>query len=614
MAVQELIHKLEVGPGFKYIRRALIVLALVGLAVGYNWRNFRNFSAPEAMDAAQLARNISEGKGFTTYCIRPASIRLLKERAAGGNEAAASADSDPARLKGRHPDLANAPLYPLALAGAMKVLPMHYKHDSTKPFWNSDGRFVRYQPDFLIGLFNQLFLVMTAILIFLLARRMFDKPVAWLATALWIGCEQIWRFSVSGLSTMLLFVIFLGLVWTVVVLDEEVRAPKRGPAFVPLLAALAGLVTGLGGLTRYSVASLIVPVLIFLAIFGGSRRVWLCVLTFTVWAVTLAPWIYRNQSLCGLPFGTATYAPLETTFIFPQFKLLRSLEPNLNVPFLVPVINKLVNNTRNILLNDLLRLGGGWAAAFFLVGLMLTFRHPGIRRLRYLTVGCLGTLVLAQALNRTELSESTAELNSENLIVLVLPLVLIYASSLFFTLLDQITFALAGLRYAAIGLFSLIMCLPMVFSFLGPRPNPVSYPPYYPPAIQQISGWMKENELMMSDIPWGVAWYGDRQCVWITLNAQSDFFAINDFMKPVRALYLTPATMDARYLSEWFRPGERSWGALIMQVLNSHTTPTRFPLRKMPETFLPEQLFLTDWDRWKINPADAASPDAKRDK
>ena len=59
---------------------------------------------------------------------------------------------------------------------------------------------------------------------------------------------------------------------------------------------------------------------------------------------------------------------------------------------------------------------------------------------------------------------------------------------------------------------------------------------------------------MMSDVPWAVAWYGQRQCVWLTLNAQDDFFAINDYLKPVQALYLTPETMDAKLASDWVRP------------------------------------------------------------
>jgi len=140
----------------------------------------------------------------------------------------------------------------------------------------------------------------------------------------------------------------------------------------------------------------------------------------------------------------------------------------------------------------------------------------------------------------------------------------------------------------------------MVFTFLPPRTVPVVYP-FYPPLIQQMSGWMKENELIMSDIPWAVAWYGNCQCIWMTLDAQEQFFAVNDLMKPVGALYLTPQTMDSRFLTYWARAGEHSWNSFILETMSRREPPKTFPLRKAPAGFFPkpEQLFLTDWDRWK---------------
>ena len=49
---------------------------------------------------------------------------------------------------------------------------------------------------------------------------------------------------------------------------------------------------------------------------------------------------------------------------------------------------------------------------------------------------------------------------------------------------------------------------------------------------------------MMSDIPWAVAWYGNRSCLGLTLDVKKEFFAIHDFQKPIQALYLTQSTLD----------------------------------------------------------------------
>jgi dolichyl-phosphate-mannose-protein mannosyltransferase len=274
MLLQDLIHRLELGGGMRYVRVVLSVLALLVVLVGYNWRAFRNMSTQEGMDAAQLGRNLAEGRGYTTLFIRPLSICLVKKNRPQPD---AGTEADPAQLKRGHPDLANPPVYPVLLAGLMKALPFNYKIPAhAKPsFWTSaEGQFRRYEPDFLISLFNQaLFLVMTLV-VFFIARRLFDSSVAWVSAILILLTELFWRFAVSGLSTILLLLIFAGLVWCLMSLDEEVRAPKRGLLALLVLAALAGACVGLGGLTRYAFGWLIIPVLLFLSVYGACSWPW----------------------------------------------------------------------------------------------------------------------------------------------------------------------------------------------------------------------------------------------------------------------------------------------------------------------------------------------------
>src|SRR5437879_3251415 len=119
MRLQEWIHKFEVGEGTRTVRLVLAILALLTLTAVYDWREYRNFSATEAMDAAQLARNMAEGKGYTTEFIRPLSIHLVEERQMKLHQRT----NDFALLRSGHPDLASPPVYPVILAGLMKVLP-----------------------------------------------------------------------------------------------------------------------------------------------------------------------------------------------------------------------------------------------------------------------------------------------------------------------------------------------------------------------------------------------------------------------------------------------------------------------------------------------------------
>jgi len=602
--IQAAIHKMEVGGGTRILRVVALSVAVLTMAVLYNSCAYRNFSTPEAMDSAQLARNIAEGKGYTTLFIRPFSLYLVQSHNETKSAAQANSDVDFAQVRTAHPDIANPPVYPVVLAGLMKALPFHFDVDLKKPFWSDGGRFARYQPDFLIATFNEILLLAAVVLTFFIARKLFDATAAWLSVLLTFGCELLWRFSVSGLSTMLLMVIFLALTWCVLKIEEGAREKQSNARRLLLWSLAAGTLVGIGALTRYSFGWLVIPLMAFLALFSGPRRVPHALAALAMFALLLLPWVARNYAVSGTPFGTAGFAMFEGTFISPGFRLERSLHPDLSHMFwLTPYLHKLLTNVRVIVQTDLPRLGGSWATLLFLTGLLMGFRNVATKRMRYFLLMCLGVLVICQALGQTQLSTESPDINSENLLVLLAPLVFMYGASLFLTFLDQMNLPLPPLRYLVIAVFVVVCCLPMVSALSPPKAQTVAYPPYYPPEIQQTAAWMKENELMMSDVPWAVAWYGRRQCSWTTLDAQNEFFALNDYIKPVQALYLTPETIDSRFISDWITPREFSWGSFIIQAVLQGQIPPKFPLRFAPPVkFLPDRLFLTDRERWKLTP------------
>jgi Dolichyl-phosphate-mannose-protein mannosyltransferase len=600
--LQDWIHKLEEGEGARYLRITAFCVAILFLVLIYNLFAYRNFATPEAMDSAQLARNIAEGKGYTTSFLRPFGLYLLQSHnEAKTDNALANAGADFAEIKTAHPDISNPPAYPLVLAGLMKVLPFHYPLDLKGTFWSNNGNFWRYEPDFLIALFNEALLLVVVVLTFFLAQKLFDTSAAWLSAILVLGCDLLWRFSVSGLSTMLLMIIFIGLTWCILRIEEATRDPEPQSGRLFGLAIAAGVVAGVGALTRYAFGWAIVPVALFLVFFGGSRRILYALTALGAFALVLAPWVVRNIAVSGTPFGTAGFAIVEGTSAFPGSQLERSIHPDLSSALgLTLYLHKFLINLRPILQDALPKLGGSWVSMLFLAGLLLNFRNVAAQRMRYFLLMCLGVFIVVQALGQTHLSEESPEVNSENLLVLLAPLVFIYGVSLFLILLDQMSLPLRELRYVVKTAFVGLCCAPMIFTILPPKTIPVVYPPYYPPDIQLIASWMKPNELMMSDIPWAVAWYGQRQCVWLTLNAQDDFFAINDYMKPIQALYLTPVTMDSKFASDWVRANEHTWGNFILQAVAKGKIPSGFPLNHAPTGFFPERLFLTDWDRWKL--------------
>lgn len=609
--LQDLIHQLEQGLGKRYVRAALGVLMLAMVAVGYNLRAYRNFYAPEAMDMAQLGRNLAEGRGYTTLCVRPLSIYLVQTTSERHQRVpVVEGLRDPARLHTGHPDIVNPPVWPVLLAGLFKVLPLRPEVQGQPPF--------RYVPELAVVGFNQVLLLGLAAMVYWLARRLFDPAVAGLSAALLLLTEVFWRFALSGLNTILVLIWFVALAICLVRVEELGRETPEPARRVFQWSALAGLVVALGCLTRYAFGWLILPVVGYVWWVGGPRRRPAALLALVVFLLTVSPWLVRNWYWSGLPFGAATYTVLDGTYVWPGDKLVRSLQPQFEVPVGVspfsPLWNKFFANLKLIMTQDALRFGGSWLGALFLAGLLVPFQHPARQRLRHFLLLCLPLLVAVQALGRTHLSDETPEINTENLLILVAPLVAVYAVAFFLTLLDQMALPLYMLRHLVTGILVVLVALPLWLVFLPPRPLRTSYPPYHPLVIQRIGSWFRPQELIMTDVPWAVAWYGQRQAVLITrhfmappedADSQDTFFAINDYLKPINGLYLTPRTTDSRFLTGWVMAGERSWANLVIDALVSRSVPPWCPLRAAPSGFLPEQLFLADWARWR---SDASPP------
>jgi hypothetical protein len=610
--IQTVIHKLETGAGPRLLWSLVVALLVMGLGVLYDLYAYHGFSDPEAMDVAQVARNLEEGHGFTTEFIRPFSLYLVQKhnQAVTPDGATATNVADAARIVGFHPDLANAPVYPTVLAGLMKTWKPAWQTDTTKAFWSKGGTFQRYKPEFRIAIFNQVLLCVVVVLTFFITKKLFDAPAAWVAAALTFGSDLLWKFSVSGLSTMLLLVIFLGLIWCLGKTEELARATLPGAVRKLFLsAAIIGLLTALGMLTRYSFGWLIVPVVVYLILFGDTHRTGLVLTTTLTFLVVVSPWIARNLAVSGTFFGTAGHAFAEGTPHFEGTRLVQSLNPDFsNIQWPLPCAYKTLHNLGQLVPGGLL-LTGGWAAVLFFAGLLLGLRNATARRLRYFILMSLGVFLLAEALGQTGLSALSPEINSENLIALLVPLMNIFGAAFLLTLVEQMKAPDPAVRYVVVIMITGLAWLPLLWTVVAKVPV-VHFPPYYPPDIQKVSGWMQPDELMMSDVPWAVAWYGDRKCVWDTLNPQSEFTALNEFLavnspahvQLIRGIYLTTLTLDPKLFSDYVHGDDDGWPnfafRLVMPTPSGESKfPPGFPLQQGTGSSF-STVFLTDHVRW----------------
>jgi hypothetical protein len=581
--LQDWIYHWEEGAGAKVLKVAAAVMGFVALAGLFDALAYQSFASEEAMETAQLARNLARGRGYTTQTIRPLSIYLLRKQAPPGQ--AAGVLSRPV------PDLCTPPAYPVLLAGLMAILPLDF---IATQYWE-------FAPERWIAVFNQMLFFVAVLLLFRIARRLFDARVAWLSCVLFAGSNLYWKFTVSGLSTLWLLVVFLAAVLCLVRLQERGKAERLGFGSVAL-AAGSGVLLGLGGLSRYAFGWMIIPVLLFIGWITprGQGRL-CCAVAAAAFLIVMSPWVARNVVVSGTCFGTAHYAVLEQTPPFQEDTLERSFDPESGFRRVGPldVVDKIVINAREMWRTDLPRLGGNWVAAFFLVGLFIPFRNPALGRMRIFLLCSMTLLFVAQAAGQTHLTSDSPDINSENLLALLAPLVFVYGVALFYTLLDRLNLATVDVRGAVVGGFILVMCGPLLMSFMvGHRPPP--HTPYSPLHIRRVAWLMRPQEFMVSDIPGAVAWYGDRQCGWLPLDDDREFYQFNS-LKPIKAVYLTQRTTNSRFLSEMMLD-PKSWGHFVVECEAHGEVPAGFPLTKALAGFLPDQMLVSDQARWRMPP------------
>jgi hypothetical protein len=579
---------METGKGARLMKVCIALLGFVALA---SWLNLHHhgFSNKEAMEAAQLGRHIAAHKGYVTYSIRPSVIGLLQQ-------------ADPAHatevLERPVPDLSIAPGYPLVLAVLMKVLPVNFAVNRAS-IWS-------YQPELLIVLFNEALFLASIFLLFHIAGRLFDSRVAWLSAIAFGASQTLWMFSISGLSTMWVLALFLATVWCLIKMEER-DANETDCRLLPsiLLASAAGILLGMGELSRYAFGWLVVPAVLFARFFLKRSATKLAAVLLASFVVVTTPWIVRNLMISKTAFGSAGYALLENTRPTEADRLERCVNPDAaGLAYLTPrdVARKFVSNEAEILRKSLPTLGGTWIWPFFLCGLLIPFRRDAPRKIRWFLVWNLALLAIVQALGETHLSAESPEINSENLLVLLAPLVATFGAAFFFTLLDQTVFQSAPARSAAVWLFGAVLCAPLLLGL----PNQLSQTVtgWLPIRVQTTAAMMKPNEIMMSDIPWAVAWFGDRPCLWLTVDDAMAFQQLNK-LKTINALYLTEETGERPFLSQMMYSW-RDWPHFFLKSLPpmgilQGRVPATVPLTNALPEYVPNQMFLSDVVRWKTS-------------
>src|SRR2546423_6181330 len=276
--IQKAVHTLETGKMAVWVKSALAILAIATLGV-YHLYYFRGLATAQAMDKAKIGRHIASLHGWKTSVIRP---RALGQLAANHRK--------PQNIVY---DTYEAPLPPLADAFALRAVKSRWKMTLQDSIYIGDKAIAAEAIMLFLG---------SIVVLYVLARRLFDHRLALIACGLALLCDLFWQYSLSGLPQILMLLIFNGTLYAVVRALEADKA--NGPVERWLAAAGAGF--GLLALSHALTLWIFAGALIFLVI-HFRRRIWLPGIVLAAAAVLYLPWLLRNFVLTGNPGGVAIY-------------------------------------------------------------------------------------------------------------------------------------------------------------------------------------------------------------------------------------------------------------------------------------------------------------------
>jgi hypothetical protein len=313
----------------------------------------------------------------------------------------------------------------------------------------------------------------------------------------------------------------------------------------------------------------------------------------TIFLVVIAPWLVRNYTLSHSLLGIARYQ------FFGSEGFERSYAIDLPSTWSIRgVTGRFLTNLRSYWLDSFRNIGTDICLFFFAAGILYSFRRPDVSQLRRLLLGCLAMALLGMALVGMPGELVNPSVNGCNLLVLFLPLVAVYGCAFFYILLDRVNFGMKLTRALAVGVFVVLNIAPMLFVMLPPRRATFPYPPYCPPFMRMVASWYDKNDVGVSDMPWAVAWYMDRETLWLPFTTD-EYFEIHDFIAPhnTQFVFITPYMLDRHYQSEIVKGEYKGWATIVRGQL-----PDKFPLKAAtllgPDT---DQILLTDRTRWKGN-------------
>jgi hypothetical protein len=569
MNVQGLVHSPEQRRIAGFFRFVLSLAAAVALAIGYLLFQFRGLSTAVGIDQAQIAHEIVRGHGFSTKNIRPLEVHLLQQ----------TLGKAPVE---NVPDLYHAPLNPIVNAGFLYLFgsQLDQRVDNGDPV---------YRGDRLIAAASVFFFLLALVANFFLARLLFDAKVAWLVTGAVLVADQFWQFSLSGLPQMLLLFLMTCSLWCLaraVIAEANDQNPY-------LWLFVLGISQGALALCHPITLWISGSSWLFCSVYF-RRRLLGVLLPGLICLALFSAWLVRDLQISKTPFGISPFALLDHV-VHSESSWMRLNDPDFSEIAPLAFRERVIINFKEQLGSLYVLLGGIAVTPLFLAALFHPFKRPETNAFKWLVF----LMLLGAFTGSVSIGTNGRVLSPNQTLILLGPAVAIYGYAMVIVLFYRLKLEQSIYRYGIYAAFFVVTGLPTLFafSFGGPR---IQFPPYAPGVMQMIGALTKPDEIIVSDMPWAMAWYADRKSLWLP-SRRKDFYEYcnnKSLGAPIVGLFLTPISRDSNFLSDIVSGEYKDWASIVLGLPEGLSD---FPLKSSVGLMNNECLLLMDRNRWNGN-------------
>ncbi len=551
------------------MRRTIFVVLLVGLAVASIFFTFRGLSSARGMEQAQIGREIARGNGFSTKMIRPITLWQMST--------VEQQKDSPVSWK-KFPETYHAPMNPYVYATVLKAV-----DGGNEQRWEMSPKSNIYQLDRIIAATCVIFFMIAIGVNYLLISRVFDTTIASVVAILMLFCELMWRLSQSGMPQMLMLMLFscaMFFLWRAIE-----NASLNRPAIVPVF--VAGLVMCLLVLTHWITLWIYLGFVIFAAIYFKPRGIIAAGLLGMLLILVLPVTYFLYGSTTGSLFGTAYYA-IHHGLGSSQDSVMRSLTPEGHALELKSLLMNIMATTLRQVTDLQAHLGAILVAPLFFLALLHRFKRPAMAMFRWPLL----LMWVFAGIGMSIYGLKDGSMDSNQIHILFAPLMAAYGLAMVSILWARLGIAqrIDSLRHAHLIVIVAISAGPMMLAIphdlrLGIRAQGhggfPQWPPYYPKAINRtLAQNTTSSDVIISDMPWAVAWYADRLSVWLPQNLEQIEEVEAHATKqntPVSGIFITPYSFNSDTLMQVATP-KGSYGDLYPLVFNiwgrmAHGTP-----------------------------------------